>query len=38
MIGIHSVQDWTATARHGVTGKRGIKTWKDTRNLLRKNP
>ena len=34
--GIHSMQDWTATMRHGVTGKRNTRRLKDTGKLLRK--
>ena len=36
-IGIHSMQGWTATSRHGVTKKRSTKRLKHTENLLRKN-
>ena len=36
-IGIHSMQDWTATMRHGVTRKRSTKRLKQTGNLFRKN-
>ena len=36
-IGIHSMQGWTATVRHGVTRKRSTKGLKDTTNLFRKN-
>ena len=37
LIGIHSLQDWTATTRDGVTRKRSKKILKHTGNLLRKN-
>ena len=37
LIGIHSMQDWTATAKHGVTTKRSTKRLKHTGNLFRKN-
>ena len=37
LIGIHSIQGWRATKRHGVTRKRSTKILKYTRNLLRKN-
>ena len=30
------MQDWTATMRHGVTGKRNTRRLKDTGKLLRK--
>ena len=36
--GIHSIQDWTATTRHGVTGKSNTKRLKHTGNLFRKSP
>ena len=36
-IGIHSMQGWPATARHGVTRKRSTEILKHTRNLFRKN-
>ena len=36
-IGIHSMQDSTATTRYGVTRKRNTKKFRRTRNLLRKN-
>ena len=36
-IGIHSVQGWTPTARHGVTRKRNTKRLRHTGNLFRKN-
>ena len=38
LIGIHSIQDWTANARHGFTRKRGTKRLKHTGNPFRKNP
>ena len=37
LIGIHSMQGWTATTRHGVTRKRNTKRLKHTGNLFRKN-
>ena len=37
LIGIHSMQDWTTTTRHGVTRKRITKRLKHTENLFRKN-
>ena len=37
LIGIHSMQGWTATMRHGVTRKRSTKRLKHTGNLFRKN-
>ena len=37
LIGIHSMQDWTATTRHGATRKRSIKRLKRTGSLFRKN-
>ena len=37
LIGIHSMQDWTATTRHGVTRKRTTKRLKDTWNQITKN-
>ena len=37
LIGIHSMQGWTATTRHGVTRKRSIKRLQPTGNLFRKN-
>ena len=37
LIGIHSVQGWTATATHGVTRKWSTKRLKHTRNLFKKN-
>ena len=36
-IGIHSIQGWTATARHWVTRKRSTKWLKHTGNLFKKN-
>ena len=36
-IGIHAMQCWTATMRHGVTRKRSSKRLKHTQNLFRKN-
>ena len=36
LIGIHSMQGWTATARHGVTRKRSTKRSKHIGNLFRK--
>ena len=36
-IGIHSMQSWTATTRHGVTRKEAQKGLQDTENLFRKN-
>ena len=36
-IEIHSTQGWTATTRHGVTGKRSTKRLSHTGNLFRKN-
>ena len=38
LIGIHSMQGWTATTRHGVTRKRSTKRLKHAGNLFRKNP
>ena len=35
LIGIHSIQGWTATMRHGVTRKEAQKRLQDTENLLR---
>ena len=35
--GIHYIQDWKSTTRHGVTRKRSIKREKHTGNLFRKN-
>ena len=37
LIGTHSMQDWTATTRHGVTRKRNTKRLKHKGNLFRKN-
>ena len=37
LIGIHSMQGWTATTRHEVTRKRSTKRLKDTGNLFTKN-
>ena len=37
LTGIHSMQGWTATIRHGVTRKRNTKRLKHTRNLFRNN-
>ena len=37
LIGIYSMQGWTATMRHGVTRKEAEKRLKDTENLFRKN-
>ena len=37
-IRIHSMQDWTASTRNGVTRKRSTKRLKDTGYLLRKKP
>ena len=36
-IGIHFMQDWTATTRHGVTRKRSARRLKHTGNLFKKN-
>ena len=36
LIGIHSMEGWTATAGHGVTRKRSIKRLKHTGNMFRK--
>ena len=36
-IGIHSMQGFTATTRHGVTRKRSTKRLQETENLFRKN-
>ena len=36
-IGIHSMQGWTATTRHGVTRKRSTKRLKHTGNHFREN-
>ena len=35
--GIHSMQVWTATRRHGVTRKRSTKRLKHTGNMFKKN-
>ena len=37
LIGIDSMQGWTATTRHGVTRKRSTKRLKHTGNLFTKN-
>ena len=37
LIGIHSMQGWTANTRHGVTRKEADKRLQDTENLFRKN-
>ena len=37
LIGIHSMQGWTATTRHGVTRKRNTKRLRHKGNLFRKN-
>ena len=37
LIGIDSMQDWTATTRHGVKRQRTTKILKHTGNLVRKN-
>ena len=37
LIGIHSMQGWTATTRHGVITKEAQKRLQDTENLFRKN-
>ena len=36
LIGIHSMQGWTATTTHGVTRKEAQKRLQDTENLVRK--
>ena len=36
-IGIHSMDDWTATTRHGVTRTRNEKRLKHPGNVFRKN-
>ena len=36
LIGVHSMQGWTATTRHGVTRKEAQKRLQDTENLFRK--
>ena len=37
LIGIHSMQGWTATTRHGVTRKKAQKRLQDKENLFGKN-
>ena len=37
LIGIHSIQGWTATTGHGVTRKRNTKRLRHTGNLFRNN-
>ena len=37
LIGTPSIQDRTATKRHGATRKRSTKRLKHTRNLFKKN-
>ena len=37
LIGIHSMQDWTTTARRGITRKRSLKRLGYTGKLFRKN-
>ena len=37
LIGIYSMQGWTAATRHGVTRKEAQKWLQDTENLFRKN-
>ena len=37
LIGVHTMQDWTATTRHGVTKKEAQKRLQDTENLFKKN-
>ena len=37
LIGINSMQGWTATTRHGLTRKEAQKILQDTENLFRKN-
>ena len=37
LTGIHSMQGWTITTRHGVTRKEAQKRLQDTENLFRKN-
>ena len=37
LIGIHSMQGWTATTRHGVTRKKAQKRLQATENLFRKS-
>ena len=38
LVGIHPMQGWTATARHGVTRKEAQKGLQDIEDLFRKNP
>ena len=37
LIGIHPMQGWTATTRHGVTRKEAQKRLQGTENLFKKN-
>ena len=37
LIGIHSMQGYTATTRHGVTREKAQKRLQDTERLFRKN-
>ena len=37
LIGIHSMQGWTATTGHGITRKRNTKRLRHIGNLFRKN-
>ena len=37
LIGIYSMQGWTATTKHGVTKKEAQKRLQDTHSLFRKN-
>ena len=37
LIGIYSMQGWTATTRHGVTRKKSTKRFEHTQNLFRKS-
>ena len=37
LLGIHSMQGWTATTRHRVIGKRSTKRLQHTGNLFRRN-
>ena len=37
LIGVHTMQGWTATTKHGVTRKEAQKRLQGTKNLLRKN-
>ena len=37
LIGIHSMQGWTATTRYGVTRKEAQKRLQDIENLFKKN-